>query len=78
MVNTMSNIREHYQDYIIELMRKIGVCDRMYVETGQQDYLDTYDMLREEVMELKAQIKHMESYDETFDHTDREKGTDIS
>jgi len=73
MVTHMSRIRQHYQDYIMDLIRKIGVCDRMYVETGQQDYLDTYDMLRQEVMELKAQIKHMESYDETYRNRNSEE-----
>ena len=62
----MSRIRQHYQGYITDLIRKIEVCDRMYVETGQVDWLYTYDMLTAEVGELKATVKHMERYNETY------------
>ena len=73
MVMHMSKIRMHYQDYIIELTRKASVCDRMFVETGHRDWLDTYNQLTEEISELKAQIKHMERYDETDHNQDSEK-----
>ena len=65
-MNPMSRIRQHYQGYITDLIRKIEVCDRMYVETGQVDWLYTYDMLTAEVGELKATVKHMERYNETY------------
>lgn len=62
----MSRIRQHYQGYITDLLRKIEVCDRMYVETGQVDWLYTYDMLTAEVGELKTTVKQMERYNETY------------
>jgi len=62
----MSRVRQHYQGYITDLIRKIEVCDRMYVETGEVDWLYTYDMLAAEVEELKATVKHMERYNETY------------
>tara|TARA_B110000503_G_scaffold49739_1_gene80722 strand:+ start:98 stop:319 length:222 start_codon:yes stop_codon:yes gene_type:complete len=62
----MSRIRQHYQGYITDLLRKIEVCDRMYVETGQVDWLYTYDMLSAEVGELKTTVKQMERYNETY------------
>lgn len=76
MVKAMSKIRQHYQDYIMDLIRKIGVCDRMYVETGQQDYLDTYEMLKTEVEELKSTIIRMEKQNEAYrDRNSEEKST---
>ena len=76
MVTHMSRIRQHYQDYILDLIRKIGVCDRMYVETGQKDYLDTYEMLKTEVEELKSTIIRMEKHNETYrDRSSEEKST---
>ena len=65
-MNPMSRVRQHYQGYITDLIRKIQVCDRMYVETGNVDWLHTYDMLAAEVEELKATVKHMERYNETY------------
>ena len=62
----MSRIRQHYQGYITDLLRKIEVCDRMYVETGQVDWLYTYDMLTAEVGQLKTTVKQMERYNETY------------
>ena len=62
----MSRVRQHYQGYITDLIRKIEVCDRMYVETGQVDWLYTYDMLTAEVGELKTTVKHMERSNETY------------
>ena len=62
----MSRVRQHYQGYITDLIRKIEVCDRMYVETGEVDWLYTYDMLAAEVEELKTTVKHMERYNETY------------
>ena len=64
--NPMSRIRQHYQSYIMDLTRKIGVCDRMYVETGEFDWLETYHMLKAEVEELKATVKEMERYNEAY------------
>ena len=65
-MNPMSRVRQHYQGYITDLIRKIEVCDRMYVETGQVDWLYTYDMLAAEVGELKTTVKHMERSNETY------------
>ena len=62
----MSRIRQHYQGYITDLLRKIEVCDRMFVETGQVDWLYTYDMLTAEVGQLKTTVKQMERYNETY------------
>ena len=72
-MNPMSRIRQHYQGYIMDLTRKIEVCDRMYVETGQVDWLHTYDMLAAEVKELKATVKHMERYNETYNNQGSEE-----
>lgn len=72
-MNPMSRIRQHYQGYIMDLIRKIEVCDRMYVETGQVDWLETYDMLTAEVKELKATVKHMERYNETYNNQSSEE-----
>ncbi len=69
----MSRVRQHYQGYIMDLIRKIEVCDRMYVETGQVDWLETYDMLTAEVKELKATVKHMERYNETYNNQSSEE-----
>ncbi len=72
-MNPMSRIRQHYQGYIMDLTRKIEVCDRMYVETGQVDWIDTYEMLKAEVTELKASVKQMERYNEAYNNKDSEE-----
>jgi len=69
----MSRIRQHYESYIADLIRKIEVCDRMYVETGEVDWLETYEMLKTEVEELKATVKHMERYNEAYNNQDVEE-----
>lgn len=69
----MNRIRQHYQGYITDLIRKIEVCDRMYLETGKVDWLETYEMLKTEVKELKATVKHMERYNETYNNKDSEE-----
>ena len=69
----MSRVRQHYQGYIMDLIRKIEVCDRMYVETGQVDWIDTYEMLKAEVTELKASVKQMERYNEAYNNKDSEE-----
>ena len=72
-MNPMSRIRQHYQGYIMDLTRKIEVCDRLYIETKQVDWLETYDMLKAEVEELKATVKHMERYNEAYDNQSSEE-----
>ena len=69
----MSRVRQHYQGYITDLIRKIQVCDRMYVETGNVDWLHTYDMLAAEVEELKATVKQMERDNEAYDNQNSEE-----
>jgi hypothetical protein len=69
----MSRIRQHYQGYITDLIRKIEVCDRMYLETGEVDWLETYGMLKAEVEELKATVKHMERYNEAYNNKGSEE-----
>ena len=72
----MSRIRQHYQSYITDLIRKIEVCDNMYLRTGQVDWLDTYDMLKAEVEELKASVKEMERHhEELSDKCSKEKSS---
>lgn len=57
----------------MDLTRKIEVCDRLYIETGEVDWLDTYNMLKAEVEELKASVKEMERYNETYSNQSSEK-----
>ena len=64
----MSKIREYYKDYIIDLQHKIEVCDRLYIETKQVDWLDTYQLLKLEVQEIKTTVKQMERYNEAYDN----------
>jgi hypothetical protein len=69
-MNPMTRIRQHYQGYITDLIRKIEVCDRMFVETGQSDWLETYESLKKQVKALKATVKEMERYNETYNNQD--------
>jgi FtsZ-binding cell division protein ZapB len=64
----MSKLREYYKNYIMDLEHKIEVCDRLYVETKQVDWLDTYKLLQLEVEEIKTAVKQMERYNEAYDN----------
>jgi FtsZ-binding cell division protein ZapB len=64
----VSEIREYYKDYIMDLEHKIEVCDRLYIETKQVDWLDTYKLLQLEVEEIKTTVKQMERYNEANDN----------
>jgi hypothetical protein len=45
----------------------------MYFNTGEVDWLETYEMLKTEVEELKATVKHMERYNEAYNNQDVEE-----
>ena len=67
-MNSMNRIRQHYQGYITDLLRKIEVSDRMFTETGYYDWLETYESLKEEVEALKTTVKEMERHNERYNN----------
>lgn len=54
-------IREPYQKIILNLSKNIDIASEQYTRTGDTGYLWQYERLKQELIDLKEEIKEKET-----------------
>ena len=60
MEKKWDSVRQQYQGIIKNLLNNVDICNRRYVEEGEQGYLVQREVYIKEIEELKTFIKEKE------------------
>ena len=60
MEKKWDSVRQQYQGIIKNLLNNVDICNRRYVEEGEEGYLVQRDVYIKEIEELKTFIKKKE------------------
>ena len=60
MEKKWDSVRQQYQCIIKNLLNNVDICNRRYVEEGEEGYLVQRDVYIKEIEELKTFIKQKE------------------